>query len=263
MTALRSLGAEQRQAAIASIALALTMFLPWYSISRPEVVRGRPGEVGISTTAFEQFSFVEAAVLLVAGSVLYLLWARSQQRAFHLPGGDGWAITAGGGWVLFLLIWRLFDKPDVAASAVGVQWGIFVAMGAAGFLLAAGQRVRAAHSPEPPNPAEDPGWERAARRRARRGERVAVDPQAVTRVLPEPPPAWEGDEPQPLERARPADFSALLDHERESPAEPPRGPLPEPLFMDVPPAPAPQPAPQPPDDEAGPPAGDPSHDRLF
>ena len=259
----RNLAAEQRQAAGASLALAITMFLPWYEVSRPEVVKGQPGEIKISLTAFEEFSFVEAAVLLVAGSVLYLLWARSEKRAFHLPGGDGWAISAAGAWVLFLLVWRLFDKPDVDVSAVGVQWGIFVAMVAAGALVTAGQRIRAAHTPEPPNPAEDPGWEHAARRRRRRGERVPVDMTAVTRVLHDDVPAWEGEAPPPLERARPVDFASLLDHEREE-LPPPRGPLPEPLFGDEPAPPArtaePFPDEPPRDPTAEPPPG---HGRLF
>ena len=45
--------------------------------------------------------------------MLFLVWARAQRKAFHLPGGDGVAITLAGGWALLLLVWRLFDKPDV------------------------------------------------------------------------------------------------------------------------------------------------------
>ena len=51
---------------------------------------------------------------------------------------------------------------------VGIQWGIFVALLAAGALIVAGARVRAAHAPEPPNPAaEDVGWVAPPRARAR------------------------------------------------------------------------------------------------
>ena len=67
------------------------------------------------------------------------------------------AITLAGGWALLLLVWRLFDKPDVdgPGATVGIQWGIFGALLAAGALIAAGARVRAVHRPEPPNPAAD------------------------------------------------------------------------------------------------------------
>ena len=42
---------------------------------------------------------------------------------------------------------------------MGVQWGIFGAMLAAGALIAAGLRVKQIDAPEPPNPAaDDTGW---------------------------------------------------------------------------------------------------------
>jgi hypothetical protein len=192
----RALAPEQRQAAAAAVALALCMLLPWYSLT------GARAEKSVS--AFSVFSFVEAAVLVVAAAVLYLLWARSEGRAFHLPGGDGWAITAGGAWVEFLLVWRLFDKPDEEQFLVGVTWGIFVTMAVAALLIGAGQRLRAAHRPEPPNPAEDPTWEMPGgrRRRATDRERRPADSTAVTEALRTRPPAWEGEPPEAPGRAQ-------------------------------------------------------------
>jgi hypothetical protein len=192
----RALAPEQRQAAAAAAALGLCMLLPWYSLTGARSER--------SVSAFSVFSFVEAAVLLVAAAVLYLLWARAEGRAFHLPGGDGWAITAGGVWVEFLLVWRLFDKPDKDEFLVGVTWGIFVTMAVAALLIGAGQRLRAAHRPEPPNPAEDPTWEIPARRRDRASDRHRrpVDATAVTEALRSRPPSWEGEPPEAPGRAR-------------------------------------------------------------
>jgi hypothetical protein len=81
-----------------------------------------------------------------------LLFARGERRAFHLPGGDGAVVLAAGLWAVLLIVWRLFDKPDVAVAGgtVGLKWGIFVALGAAIALAVAGNRVRAAGRPEPP-----------------------------------------------------------------------------------------------------------------
>jgi hypothetical protein len=192
-----ALAPEQRQAAGAAMALTLSMLLPWYQatyLARKDVTT--------NLSAFKVFTFVEAAVLLVAGGVIYLLAARADRRGFHLPGGDGWVITVAGGWAALLLVWRLFDKPDVEGAAVGIQWGAFVAFATAGALVAAGQRIRAAHRPEPPNPAEEELWAPPRRRRADRQERVPVDPAAVTEVLRDRPPTWEGEPPEPLERAR-------------------------------------------------------------
>lgn len=152
---LRELPAEQKLAGGAAAALASTLVLPWYQKSF--VPTGTTTFVQQNVSAFGVFSFVEASVLLVAAGVVYLVWARSRRQAFHLPGGDGVVISLAGCWAILLLVWRLFDKPEAGggAATVGLQWGIFGALLAAGALVAAGARVRAAHRPEPPNPAAD------------------------------------------------------------------------------------------------------------
>ncbi len=187
---LRGLPAELKLAGIAAAALAASLILPWYTKSF--VPAGSTEFLTQNVTAFGVFSFVEAAVLLVSAGVLYLVWARSRERAFHLPGGDGFVVTLAGGWAFVLLIWRLFDKPDAngGAATVGIQWGIFGALLAAGALVAAGARLRAANHPEPPNPAADLEWEGPpipASARARRASGTAP--------LGESPPAWEGEPP--------------------------------------------------------------------
>ncbi len=157
-------------AAVAAAGLALSLILPWYSKSYFAVVNGQSRAASDSLSAFGVFSFVEAAVLLVAGGVIYLLYARAQRRGFHLPGGDGIVVFAAGLWALLLLVWRLFDKPDVddPGATVGIAWGFLFAFLAAGALAAAGARLKAAHVPEPPNPAETAVMEpRTARRRHR------------------------------------------------------------------------------------------------
>ncbi len=201
---MREVPPEQRMAAIAAIVLILSMALPWYQ--RTVDPGSRTGLVSKSLSAFAVFTFVEAAVLLVAGGVLFLIWARSEGKGFHLPGGDGLVISLAGGWALVLLIWRVFDRPgdEVPGVVVGVTWGFIVALAAAAALVAAGARVRAAHRPEPPNPAEDLDWESAApppRRRAS-DRREPRDASAVTEVLRDRP-GWDGEPPDaPGERRR-------------------------------------------------------------
>ena len=198
---LRELPPELRNAGIAALLLALSLLLPWYEQSY--VPSGSREFVERNVSAFGVFSFVEAAVLLVAAGVLFLVWARSEGKGFHLPGGDGTAIALAGGWALLLLVWRLFDKPDAPdpSSDYGIQWGMFGALLAAGALLATGLRVRAAHRPEPPNPAAEepeptPRTPRPPRRRA--------DPAAVTDVLGERPD-WSGEPPDLPDRSRPSE----------------------------------------------------------
>ena len=214
MKRLRSLSADQQRAGAAAVALFLTLFLPWYS---HPVASLRGGTAADKVSGFEAFSFVEAAILVVALAILYLLWARSQEKGFHLPGGDGTAITVGGGWAAFLLVWRLFDKPDFTPGPVGIEWGLFIALLVAGVIIAMGQRMRAAHAPEPPNPAEDPLWETPARGRREPPppDRRPVDPRAVTRTLRDDRPSWQGEPPEAPTRRLPAE----RDEPRERPED--------------------------------------------
>jgi hypothetical protein len=168
----RALTPDGRLAAIAAGALFVSMFLPWYGL------QGRA--LSESVSAFGAFSFVEAAVLLVALGVLALLFARSEHASFHLPGGDGTVLMAAGIWVALLLVWRLFDKPDATAALVGVEWGIFFALAAAGLLAYAGSRMR--RSQRPPAP-------------------LRARPRVPTEVPP-PPPGTTHTQVLPPERPR-------------------------------------------------------------
>jgi hypothetical protein len=194
---LRELPPELRNAGLAATAMVVTLLLPWYEQSY--VPEGTREFVQRNVSAFGAFSFVEAAVLLVAAGVLFLVWARSEKKAFHLPGGDGTAIALAGGWAALLIIWRLFDEPDATgpSSDYSLQWGIFAALVAAVTLMVMGLRVRAAHRPEPPNPAAEEGAPPSEPRRPRR----RADPAAVTEVLGERP-GWSGEPPEAPGRAR-------------------------------------------------------------
>ena len=164
----RELDAHQRLAGLAAVGLLVTLFLPWYEATVVE--RGRATNPTFS--AFGVFSFVEAAILLVALGVFALLFARGERRGFHLPGGDGTVILGAGAWAAVLLLWRVFDRPDIERSVqVGITWGFFFAFVAAAALAAAGWRLRAAHVPEPPLPVEEEEQEHEA-------------PTAATRVAP-------------------------------------------------------------------------------
>jgi len=133
--AYRVLERDQRQAAIAAVALLATMFLPWYEKSFFVPSTGKPAHDSIS--AFGAVSFVEAAIFLVSAGVLVLLLARADERPFHLPGGDGTVIFGAGLWATLLIFYRVFDRPNAGGDGgtLGIQWGFFVAFVAArGFL---------------------------------------------------------------------------------------------------------------------------------
>ena len=163
----RALAREQRLAALAALGLFVSMLLPWYSQT---VVEGSHATQA-SLSAFQAFSFVEAAVLLVSAGVLAVLFARAERRDFHLPGGDGTIVMIAGGWAAVLIFYRMLDKPGLHGSqkftaSVGIQWGIFIALLLAIGLVYAGRRMRAGERGEPPLP--------RSRERTGRRERDAV-----------------------------------------------------------------------------------------
>jgi hypothetical protein len=206
MRDLRALEPEQRVAGGAAVALFVTMLLPWY---QQNAIVNAPKAAPLQSrnlNAFQVFSFVEAAVLLVAVAVIYLLYARAEGREFHLPGGDGTVVFAAGIWTALLLILRLFDKPGISshgvAANVGVQWGIFFALAAAGALAYAGSRMRAARRPEPPlaRRNEEPPRARSAAEppQARRSEQPPQAPRSE-----QPPQAPRSEQPLPETTRRP------------------------------------------------------------
>lgn len=139
---------EQRLAVAASLGLLVTMLFPWYGL---QSLNRRTGTINShNISAFGDVSFVEAAVFLVAVSVVGMVFARAEGREFHLPGGDGTIVMAAGGWAGLLIFYRVFDRPAGHGYPVGIEWGFFLAFVAAGAVGFAGWRMRASERPEPP-----------------------------------------------------------------------------------------------------------------
>ena len=232
----RALGPEQRLAAIASIGLFVSMFLHWYSKADTVVVGGSAKSTQTSLSAFQAFSFVEAAVLLVAAGVLGMLFARAEGRDFRLPGGDGTIVMLAGGWAALLIFYRLIDKPGLKGNqritaTVGVEWGIFVALLIAIGLAYAGWRMRAAERPEPPL---------SRRHSARHARAGAPAPTAAGRAAgideePHTRPA-NGERTAVSERRARPEPTAPVAAERRRPRYPP-APSEQMSFEDQPPAP--------------------------
>ncbi|HEX8123654.1 MAG TPA: hypothetical protein VF549_20560 [Solirubrobacteraceae bacterium] len=224
----RGLDGDQRLAGYAAVALLATMFLPWYQAT--VIDRGKATNPTFS--AFGVFSFVEAAIFLVSIGIFLLLFARGEKRAFHLPGGDGTVIFAAGLWSALLLLWRVFDRPDIArAVSDGITWGLFFAFLAAGALAAIGWRIRAAGRPEPP-------LLRAQEDGADYGPRTsATDVMPRSRRRPATPrPREQATEQLTLEDAAPAAEPpppSLDPPRRGAPGDAP--PRPEALDAEVPP----------------------------
>jgi hypothetical protein len=248
---------DQRLAVYGAIGLFVSLFLPWYEETRSFAIdvkgKAQGATVHQTHTAISVFTFVEAAELLTAGAVLFLLFARAEGRAFHLPGGDGTIVTIAGGWALLLVIWRFFDKPNFGGnSTAGLHWGILGPLAAASVLLYAGQRIRIAHRPEPPLPGDD----------AIGPDQPPPDEPPPRRARDAPPP----DAPPPRRARRPTPpdeaLTTALDDEPTQVAPPSRRRArpPRDVFEDVPEPDEPPPTPDTLEHRPPPPAG---QDQLF
>jgi hypothetical protein len=92
------------------------------------------GSVLLIVSTLGPFSFVEAAIVIVALAVLMLLRKRAEGRDFHVPFGDGTMIAVAGVWCGLLILVRLFDRP----AGQGL-----LALACAAILVLAGLRERA------------------------------------------------------------------------------------------------------------------------
>ena len=144
----------------------------WRALSPEQRVAGLGATLLIVST-FGPFSFVEAAIVLVAVAVLVLLRKRSLGADFHLPFGDGTVIAVAGLWCGVLITIRLFDRP------LGQN---LLALACAAILLAAGVRERAKR------PADDTFEERVRRsgRRAQPDDWFAAERPAAGTAATEP-----------------------------------------------------------------------------
>jgi hypothetical protein len=190
------------------------------------------GALLLIVSTFGPFSFVEAAMVLIGASVLFLLRKRAEGREFHIPFGDGTVIAAAGVWSGLLIVIRLFDRP------LGQN---LLALVCAAILVIAGVAERRKRLPDDlPGPApedhqrgpeavewEDP-TERLRRPSRRRGRVGASDaPTEVRRRRSRPDGATE---PLPTPEP-PATPPATEEGQLElTPEPPPNEPLPPPEF---------------------------------
>ena len=160
---------------------ALGVLGTWRRLNFEQRVAGI-GALLLVVSTFGPFSFVEAAMVLTALGVLFLLRKRAEGREFHVPFGDGTIIAAAGAWSGLLIVIRLFDRP------LGQN---LLALVCAAILVVAGIAERRKH---PPDDLPEPDAEERQRdatavrerpRRQRRGAAPVGDADtAERRVVP-------------------------------------------------------------------------------
>jgi len=132
----RALHPDQRLAGFAALGVIASMFLPWW----------RDPLSGLSYWAVNRFTFIELALVLVAGSVLLMLYGRAEGRGFHLPLADGTLAAGAGIWCCVLVLARIADPPTRVLPDrtldYDLRWGFLVALASGVLLVVAGVRGR-------------------------------------------------------------------------------------------------------------------------
>jgi hypothetical protein len=139
---LRGLGPNDRLAAMGAAAIFASLLLPWY---------GAPIASDLVQTGFGAFNFSTAAMLLTAGSALFLLLEVGRGYRPPRPLTVGGLLIAAGVWAGLLVMYQMADRPVFDSVGIqgdyGLRYGIFVAFaGAAVITLAGAQRRHYEHA---------------------------------------------------------------------------------------------------------------------
>lgn len=129
---------------ISGVVLAISLFLPWYSLStnavRDEADDWVCGVGENSCSAWATFPILKWLLLLAAAAPLILSWIVIREHHLTWPRGE---LTAVAGLTALVLIGfnGFVDKPSENDIGVSLAWGYFVAILASiGIFLAGGFR---------------------------------------------------------------------------------------------------------------------------
>lgn len=129
----------------AGVLLAISLFLPWYSLGggvvRDEEADWVCGVGNTSCTAFDTFPILRWLLLLAAAAPLILTWIVIRGHKLTWPRGE---LTAIAGLTALVLIGfnGLVDKPSANNIAISLDYGYWIAILAAiGIFIAGGFRA--------------------------------------------------------------------------------------------------------------------------
>jgi hypothetical protein len=137
----RGLRGDEKLAVIGAGVIAASLLLPWYGI---------PVSGDLVQTGLGAFSWAEAALLLTGAATVYLAMRIGGGYVLPRPLTEWGLFLAAGLWCAAIIAYRMVDRPDLDFDVVvsvdrgyDLRYGIFVALGGAVLIAAAGVRSRA------------------------------------------------------------------------------------------------------------------------
>jgi hypothetical protein len=126
------------------VLLAISVFLPWYSLGNANATLNVCHGPHSSCTAWNALSVIRFLLLLAALAPLILAWIILRGHALSWPRGELTAISALA--ALTLIIFRgLIDRPGTPSGEISVDYGWWVAL-LGGLLILTGSIWRSRES---------------------------------------------------------------------------------------------------------------------
>jgi hypothetical protein len=134
---IRGLSGNERIAFLGAAITVGSLLLPWYRA---------PVASDLVQTGFGAFSFAEGALVLIAGATAYLALEAGGGYIPPRPLREWGLLVAAGVWAAGIVLYRMIDRPDFNIAQIHetyeIHYGIFVALGGAVVIVAAGLRMR-------------------------------------------------------------------------------------------------------------------------
>jgi len=137
---LRGLRGNERIAVIGVAAILGSLLLPWYASSVGDLVQ----------TGMGGFSFAEGAIVLTCAATVFLALQVGGGYVPPRPLTEWGLFVTAGVWIGLIVIYRMIDRPELELDLALINierdyrpgYGIFVALGGALLIVAAGLRGR-------------------------------------------------------------------------------------------------------------------------
>jgi hypothetical protein len=134
---LRGLGGSERIAVIGAAVIVGSLLLPWYQ---------SPISDELVLTGFGAFDWPEAALILIAAATTFLATMGAGGYVPPRPLREWALFVAAGAWAALIVLYRIADPPQFTLEGhdepYDRHYAIFVALGGAVIVIAAGLRMR-------------------------------------------------------------------------------------------------------------------------
>jgi hypothetical protein len=140
----RPFTAGERLVCVGAAIVFASLFLPWYGIRF----------TSLASSGFDSFGFGAAALLVTAAAAVVAVLREAAGKPPARPLRSAELVMVAGAWAVVLAVYLIFDRPDQLGGCTDIspRLGVYVAVGGAAVIVAAGMRMRRERLRMPPPP---------------------------------------------------------------------------------------------------------------